>query len=726
MKVHCLAVGAIALALLAGCASTQNQTAPSASATGATSDAVAENPFFGVWTTPHGAPPFDRLRTADFMPAFERALQLHTAEIAQIAGNSQPVSFANTIDAMELAGSALERVGNVFGTYASTMSDEPIRAIQRDLAPKLAQHQSDILLNPKLFARIESLVKQRDTLGLSAEQQRVLSRYELNFIRAGARLGDGQRQQIAQINNRMATLSTQFSQNLLADTAAWTLQLKTNDDLAGLPQNVRQAAAQAAKDAGVEALGLINLQRASVEAFLVHSSNRSLREQAFKAWAARGDNGNSNDNKAMINELIKLRAERAALLGYASHADFVLEDRMAKTPQKALALMQQVWEPALERAKEERAAMQAMIDAEGGKFALAGWDWRYYAEKVRQQKYQIEDADVRPYFQFEQILKAQFATAQRLLGVRFNERTDLPVWHPEVRVWEVTRADGSHVGLFYGDYFARPSKSSGAWMSSFRTQEKLSGKVTPIVLNVMNLSKGQPGQPVTVSVSDAETMFHELGHGLHGLLSDVTYPVLAGTAVATDWVEFPAQILEHYVTAPETLREFALHAETGSAMPDALIEKLRAARGFNQGFATLEFNASAFVDMDFHLLSATAAANVDPNAMEAATRKRIGMLDEIVLRHRPPHFGHIFSGGYSAGYYSYLWSEVLDADGFEAFKQAGNIYDPATAQRLLTFVYAAGNLRDPAEAYRLFRGRDPDVMALLRNRALVPSGEGEM
>jgi peptidyl-dipeptidase Dcp len=507
------------------------------------------------------------------------------------------------------------------------------------------------------------------------------------------------------IGERLAVLGTQFSQNVLADEQAYTLVLATEEDLAGLPDFLVAAAREAAIERGIDG-HVITLSRSSIEPFLQYSSRRDLREKAFQAWLARGEGGGATDNRAIIAEMIELRAERARLLAYPSFAHFRLDDTMAGAPERALALLRSVWEPARSLALREAADLQRLADAEGGAFRVAPWDWRYYAERVRKERFALDADGVKPYFQLDAMIAAAFDCATRLFGLTFTERDDVPVYHPDVRVFEVSDHNGRHIGLFLGDYFARPSKRSGAWMSSFRGQRKLDGEVRPIIVNVMNFSKSSGDEPALLSFDDARTLFHEFGHGLHGLLSEVTYPSLAGTNVSRDFVEFPSQLYEHWLEQPQVLRRFARHYQTGEPMPDSLIERVLASRQFNQGFATVEYTASALVDLELHLLPS--AHNLDVTAFERATLDALRMPEAMVMRHRTPHFTHVFSGdGYSAAYYSYLWSETLDADGFAAFEEAGDIFDPDTADRLKAFVYSAGDLRDPAEAYTAFRGRLP-------------------
>lgn len=675
------------------------------------------------WATPFAAVPFDRIRPEHFVPAFEAGMVANLAEIEAIAKNPAAPDFENTIAAMERAGRSLDRIAAVFFNMTSANSSEAIRAIQTQMAPRMAAHQNRIMLDPALFARVKAVYQGRAEAGLDAEQRRLVERYHLQFTRAGAALTEAQRQRVAAIGERMATLSSQFQQNLMKDTDGWALFLD-DAQMAGVPEALRGAAAAEAKARGQEGKFAITLQRPSVEPFLTFASDRALREKAWRAWILRGDNNDSEDNKAIIAETVALRAERARIMGFDSHAEFTLDDTMAQTPEAALELMRRVWEPALARAKEERADMQALIAREGGDYALQGWDWRYYAEKVRKERFDISQEEIRPYFQLEQFIAAQFYLAKRLFGLEFKERKDIPVYHPSVRVWEVTDAAGKHVGLFYGDYFARQGKSGGAWMSSYRVQEKFDGAVTPHVVNVMNIPAPSEGEVATISLDDAITLFHEMGHGLHGLMSDVNYPSLAGTSVSRDFVEFPAQILEHYVLTPHFLNRFATHVTTGASMPVELQQRLIASRQFNQGFATVEFLASGFVDMDFHTLTADDARGIDVASFEKQALERIGAIPEIPMRHRSPHFAHVFAGGYSAGYYSYLWSEVLDSDGFDAFTETGDLFNPEVAERLRKYVFSAGNLRTPMEAYVAFRGREPVVEPLLRNRGFLAAEEG--
>src|SRR3984957_759160 len=669
------------------------------------------NPFFEDFTAPYGAPPLDRIAPKHLAPAYDPALPEHTTEIVAIAENPDPPSFENVVVALEKSGRLLTRVEGVFPNLPPAATNEELQAIEMEMAPRMSAHWSAISMHPVLFARLDAVYRRRNSLGLDSESLRVLERYHLDFVRAGAVLKGDDRDRLAAVAQRLAVLGTQFSQNVLGDEEDWTLSLNESQ-MAGVPPAIRDAAAAKAAALKLEAPFAVTLSRSSVEPFLQYADDRSLREQLYRAWVSRGDNDNARNNAAIISEMLALRSERAKLLGYESFADFKLADSMAGTPAKARALLEEVWEPARLRALEERDALQALITREGNNFRLAPWDWRYYAEKLRQEKYAFDAEDLKPYFQLSNLIEAAFFTANKLFGLSFRERRGMPVYHPDVRVWEVAR-EGQVIGLFYGDYFARPGKQSGAWMSSFRDQQTLDGEVLPIIINNSNFSKSDPS---LLSFDDAVTLFHEMGHALHGLLSQVRFPRLSGTNVARDFVELPSQLYEHWLEEPAVLERFCRHYQTGEAMPKPLLEKLLAARNYGQGFATVEFLASALIDMDFHTLPPGSA----PKEAQAQTLARIGMPEQIGPRHAASHFTHVFGGdGYSAGYYAYLWSEVLDADGFKAFEEAHDPFDPATAHRLYKFIYSAGGTRDFATAYRAFRGRDSHVEALLEGRGLL-------
>jgi peptidyl-dipeptidase Dcp len=680
-----------------------------------TPSASTSNPLLTAWTGAFGLPPFATLTPEHFRPAFDHALAAHRAELDAISANPEKPTFDNTIVALEKSGRDLDRVANVFFVKAGADTSADIEAIERDMSPLLARHSNAMYLDRALYARISDLYARRDTLGLNAEQARLLDRYHTRFVRAGGALEQAAQDRLAAINERLATLGTQFGQNVLADEKAYALILD-QADLVGLPDYAVAAAAAAAEERGAKGKYAITLARSSCEGFLQFSARRDLREKVFQAWIKRGENGGATDNRALIAEMVGLRGERAKLLGFATFADYRLDDSMAKTPKAARKLLDDVWGRARIKAGVERDALQEMIAQEGGNFALAPHDWRYYAEKLRKAKYDLDESEIKPYFQLDKMIGAAFETAHRLFGLNFKP-VEVPLYHPDARAWDVTDSDGKHVGLFIGDYFARGSKHSGAWMTSLRDQEKLSGDIRPVILNVCNFSKPAKGEPALLSFDDARTLFHEFGHGLHGLLSNVIYPMLAGTSVSSDFVELPSQLYEHWLEVPEILQKYALHARTGAPMPKAMFDKLLATRTFNQGFATVEYTACALVDLDIHAL--TDAGALDVTKFEHDTLEAMHMPAEIVMRHRLPHFQHLFSGGgYAAGYYSYMWSEVLDADAFEAFTETGNAFDPATAKKLRDFIYSAGNLRDPGEAYKAFRGRLPSVEPLLKKRGL--------
>ncbi|WP_342360305.1 M3 family metallopeptidase [Terrarubrum flagellatum] len=676
---------------------------------------TTDNPLLQRWTTSFEAPPFESINTEHFAPAFDAALREHDSEIDAIARNAEPSTFSNTMDALERSGHALDKTASVFFNLTSAHTNEAMQAIERDMAPKLAAHWSAISMRADLFARVDDLFMRRGALGLTTEQMRALEKSHRGFVRSGARLDEAGKKRMAEIVQKLAELGTRFSQNVLKDESSWTLSLKAPDDLAGLSEAQIAAAAQAGNDRGKPGEHLITLSRSSVEPFLQFSTRRDLREQAFRAWTSRGQNGGETDNRAIVAEMLALRAERAKLLGFPTFAHFKLDNTMAKIPDAVRDLLEQVWRPGVARARAEEKDLATLASSEGQNIAIEPWDWRYYSEKLRKQLHDLDESETKPYLKLDNVIAAAFDTAAKLFDIRFEERFDLPKYHPDIRFWEVKTSHGQPVGLFIGDYFARPSKRSGAWMSSFRSQEKLAGEIRPIIVNVMNFAKGDP---TLLSVDDARTLFHEFGHGLHGLLSDVTYPSLSGTSVARDFVELPSQLYEHWFMRPEILSRFATHYQTGEPMPQTLINKVIGAKTFNQGFATVEYCSSALVDLAFHLTDGSQP--IDPLAFEAAELKRIGMPSAIVMRHRTPHFSHIFSGdGYSAGYYSYLWSEVLDADAFDAFEETGDVFDAEAAERLKQFIYSAGDSRDPAELYKAFRGRMPSIEPLLRKRGLA-------
>ncbi|QPF85769.1 M3 family metallopeptidase [Bradyrhizobium genosp. L] len=679
------------------------------------------NPLLKAWQTPFETPPFAEIEPEHFLPAFEQAFADHSAEVAAITHDPALPDFDNTITALERSGKLLSKVAAVFYDLVSAHSNPKILEIDKEVSLRMARHWNPIMMNAVLFGRIAMLHEKRASLGLTGEQLRLLERTYTRFHRAGAGLDDTAKTRMAEINERLAHLGTSFSHHLLGDEQDWSMELG-EDDRAGLSDTFVAAAKAAAEQRGKPGKAIVTLSRSSVEPFLQSSESRDLREKVYKAFTARGDNGNANDNNATIVEILALREESAKILGFPTYAAYRLEDSMAKTPEAVRGLLERVWKPARARALADRDALQALIAEEGGNFTLAPWDWRYYAEKLRQRRANFDDAAIKPYLVLDHMIEAAFDCATRLFGVTFAERKDVPVWHPDVRVWEVRGRDGKHKALFYGDYFARPSKRSGAWMTSLRDQQKLDHDVAPLVLNVCNFAKGADGAPSLLSPDDARTLFHEFGHGLHGMMSDVTYPSLSGTSVFTDFVELPSQLYEHWQERPEVLQRFARHYQTGEPLPDDLLKRFLAARKFNQGFATVEFVSSALVDLEFHTQPASASRDV--RAFEKQELEKIGMPAEISLRHRPTQFGHIFSGDhYASGYYSYMWSEVMDADAFGAFEEAGDIFDPATAKRLLDDIYSSGGSRDPEEAYVAFRGREPEPDALLRRRGLLETPE---
>ncbi|WP_127108904.1 M3 family metallopeptidase [Pararhodobacter zhoushanensis] len=665
------------------------------------------NPLLSDWTGPFGLPPFDAIRDEDFAPAFEVALTEGRAAIAAIASNPEPATFANTIEALEQADATLDKVGGVFFNLSGSDSNPAREALQRDLAPKLSAYSSEITSNAALFARVAALWEARDTLGLSAEQERVLMLYHRMFVRAGAALDADGSKRMAAVKSRLASLGTQFTQNLLADERDWFMPL---DDLSGLPDFAINTAAGAAKERGLDG-HVVTLNRSLIVPFLQYSTRRDLREKAYEAWVARGANGGETDNRGIAAETLALRHERSTLLGYDNFAAYKLEPEMAGSPDKVRDLLMRVWEPARAKALEDAAAMEAQLHADGFTGPLEPWDWRYYSEKRRLALHDFDEAALKPYLSLDAMIEAAFDVAHRLFGLSFTP-LDVPLYHPDARAWDVTR-DGRHMAVFIGDYFARASKRSGAWMSTFRDQSKLGGETRPVVVNICNFAKGDPA---LLSWDDARTLFHEFGHALHGMLTDVGYKFISGTSVARDFVELPSQLFEHWLEVPEVIETHAKHWQTGEPMPAELREKLKGAATWDQGFATVEFVASALVDLEFH----DGAPPADTMQKQAQILESIGLPHAIRMRHATPHFAHVFSGdGYSSGYYSYMWSEVMDADAFQAFEEAGSPFDPETAKKLEEFILSAGGSDDAETLYLKFRGAMPGVEALLKGRGLV-------
>ncbi|SEA76651.1 M3 family metallopeptidase [Rubrimonas cliftonensis] len=668
------------------------------------------NPLTTDWTGPFGLPPFGAINPDHFREAFDAGLAQAEAERDAIAADPAEPDFANTVAAMERSGRLLSRTASTFFNLVGADSSDALEAIQTEISPRLARYASQTFTHPALFARVEALTARREGLGLTAEQDRVLYLTHRRFVRAGARLDAAGRARMGEIMQRLAALGTKFSQNVLADERAWSMALE-GDDLAGLPDFVLDAARGAASARGVEG-HVVTLSRSLIEPFLTFSARRDLREKAWAAWVARGANGGETDTAALIAETLALRAERAALLGYPSYAAYKLDTEMAGSPEAVRGLLERVWTAAKARAGEEAERLRALIAADGANHPLAAWDWRFYAEKLRAQDYALSEGELKPYLQLDRVIEAAFDVAGRLFGLSFAPLPDAPRYHPDVRLWEVTRG-GAHVGVFMGDYFNRPSKRSGAWSTSFRSQNRLMGEA-PVVLNVMNFARGGDG-PALLTWDDARTLFHELGHGLHSLLSNVEHPSVSGTSVSRDFVELPSQLFEHWLGEPQVLARHAVNAR-GEAMPADLIARLRAAETFNQGFATVEYVGSALVDLALH----EGAPPADPLAAEAAALAAIGMPAEVGMRHRSSHFQHVFAGeGYASGYYSYMWSEVMDADAYAAFEEAGDPFDPETARRLEAEILSVGGSRDAAEAWKAFRGRAPEPAAMLKGRGLA-------
>lgn len=682
------------------------------------------SPLFD-WTGPLELPEFQAIADDDFKPAFDLAFAEHDREITAIAENHEAGDFDNTLTALERAGDKLSKVSALFWNRAGTDTNGTIQALEREIAPRMSRHYSRIAMNRALFERVDELYRKRNDSDLSPEQHRLLERVWKSFIKAGAGLDADKQKRLAQIGEELAGLGARFGQNVLADEREWILLLDDGSDLDGLPDDLRSAMAAVAADRGHEGRYAVTLSRSIIEPFLISSARRDLRESAFKAWTARGAGGGETDNRALISQIIALRAEKAALLGYDSYAALKLDDTMAKTPEAVNALLGDVWTRAVAHAETDQRDLALLVAEAGANHEIAAWDWRHYAEQLKARRFDFSEAELKPYLALDKMIDACFDVARRLFGLTMKERPDINGPHPDARVFEVLGPDGDHIATFIADYFARPSKRSGAWMSALQSQHKLplpdgtEGR-KPIVVNVLNFAKPAKGQPALLSLDDARTLFHEFGHALHGMLSDVTYPSLSGTSVSRDFVELPSQLYEHWLTTPEILESHARHYRTGEQIPRALLDKVLAARTFDAGFAAVEFTASALVDMAWHTPAEDTDAKADPAGFEARTLKKLGMPDAIVMRHASPHFLHVFAGdGYSAGYYSYMWSEVLDADAFSAFEETGDPFDRETAEKLRTHIYSAGASRDPAELYRAFRGRMPDPSAMLEKRGLA-------
>ncbi len=695
----------------------------------ASTDTSQDNVLTAEWKGPYGGvPAFDRVRIADFKPALEAGMAEQLKEVDAITNNSAAPTFENTLAAMERAGDKFRRVATIYYIWARNMNNAEFSAVEREMAPQLAAFSDKINQNEALFKRIEAVYNSPEKAKLTPEQQRLAWVYYTNFVRAGARLNTEQKARLSEINQSLAGLFTRFNQNLLKDENEQFIVIKNEADLAGMSQAYKDSAASAAAAKDNKGAWIIQNTRSSVDPFLTYAENRQLREKVWRMFITRGDGGGATDNKAIISEILQLRAERAKLLGFETHAHWRLENAMAKTPERAMELLEAVWTPAVARVKEEVADMQALADKEGAKITIEPWDYRFYMEKVRKDRYDLDANEVKEYLQLDKIRDGMFYVAGELFNFTFIpvKAGTVPVFHPDVTVWEVKdKTNGKHVGLWYFDPYARDGKVSGAWMNAYRSQSRFDGEKTTIVSNNSNFVKGRPGEPVLISWDDATTMFHEFGHALHGLSSNVNYPTLSGTAVPRDYVEFPSQLLEHWLSTPEVLQKFAVHHKTGKPIPQELVNKIEKAATFNQGFATTEYLASAFIDMKLHLAG---SKEIDVAKFEKETLDALGMPREIVMRHRTPQFAHAFgSDGYSAGYYSYLWSDVITADAFGAFREGKGAYDREVGQRLVRYIFSVGNTLDPAEAYRHFRGRDPRVEALMIKRgfAAKPAADNE-
>ena len=675
-----------------------------------------QNPFFDDYDTPFDVPPFDKIKEKHYMPAFKEGIKQGEEEINAIVENSAPPTFKNTIEALEQTGNLLSKVQHVFSNLLSAHTNDTIQDIAKEISPLLSKYRDDILLNEELFKRVKAIYEQKEKLKLTPEQNMLLEKYYKNFVRGGANLNEENKAELREINEELSLLSLQFGENILKEDNAFELVIEKEEDLAGLPDAVISGAAETAAERGHEGKWIFTLHKPSWIPFLQYSEKREHREKIYKAYINRGDNNNEQDNKEILSRMAALRVRRANLLGYKTHAHFVLEENMAKNPENVYTLLDQLWKPALARAKQEAEEFQEMIYQEGHDFELESWDWWYYAEKVKKAKYDLDEEMTRPYFKLENVIDGVFTLANKLWGITFEERYDIPRYHEDVKVFEVKDTDGSHLGILYTDYFPRASKRGGAWMNNYREQSNIGGEeIRPIITNVGNFSKPTGDKPSLLSLDEVSTLFHEFGHGLHGMLSECTYERLSGTNVPRDFVELPSQIMENWAMEPEMLKMYARHYETGEPMPDELIGKIKKAGKFNQGFATTEYLAASFLDMDWHTL--TEPEELEPIEFENKTFDRIGLIPEIISRYRSPYFRHVFSGGYSSGYYSYIWAEVLDADAFQAFKEKG-LFDRKTGMAFRKNILEKGGTEDPMTLYVRFRGAEPKIDALLEKRGL--------
>ena len=678
---------------------------------------MKDNPLLTTWNTPFGVPPFNLIKNEDYLPAYKKAMEIHDQEIADIVNSKEKPDFENTIAALDYSGELLRRVDNVFQNLNEANTNPEMQQIAKEVSPLLAAHNDNIWQNGKLFARVKAVHAVKDSLKLTTEQEMLLKKTYDNFVRGGANLSPEQQAEFSKINKRLSLLSIKFGENLLVETNDYKLVIEDENDLAGLPSSVIAAAAETAKEQGMEGKWVFTLQKPSLIPFITYADNRKNREYLFKGYIERGNNNNGHDNKAIVNEIVNLRLKRANMLGYKTHADYVLAENMAKTPEKVYDLIGSLMEAGLPVAKKEAAELQALIDKESGDFELEPWDWWYYAEKLKKEKYDFDDETLRPYFKLENVQKGLFTVANKLYGIQVTERNDLPVYNPDVKAYEVKEANGKTIGILYMDFFPRDNKRGGAWMTTFRKQYKKDGEnVIPVIQTVFNFTKPTAEKPSLLSFEEASTMFHEFGHALHGLLSNCTYVSLSGTAVPRDFVELPSQVMENWAAEPEVLKMYALNYKTGEPIPDSLIEKMKNASYFNQGFITVEYMSAAILDMDWHTI--TKHKDYDVIAFENASLERMHMIPQIIVRYRSTYFAHIFSGGYSAGYYSYAWAEVLDADAFEAFKENG-IFDQATAKAFRENVLSKGGTDDPMKLYIKFRGREPEIDAMLKRKGLI-------
>ena len=675
------------------------------------------NPLLAKWNTPFGTPPFDKIKTRDYLPAFKEAIKIHNEEIKKIVDNKETPTFKNTIEAMDYSGELLKRVERIFNAMNEAMNDSNMTEISKIVSPMLSKHDDDIRLSKNLFKRIKSVYNNRKSLSLTTEQKRLLEKYYKDFVRGGANLSEKDKKELRKINSELSVLSVKFGENVLKETNKFELVIDNKNDLAGLPKAVIDGAAETAAAKGYMNKWVFTISKPSMIPFLQYSEKRNLREKIYRAYFMKGDHNDELDNKNNVIKMVNLHLKRANLLGYKTHADYVLEENMAKNPKNVYDLLYKLWKPALKRAKAERAAMQKLIYKEGNKFKLAPWDWWYYAEKLKKAKYDLDEEDLRPYFEINNVMKGVFGLATRLFGLQFVENNKITKYHPDVRVFEVKEANGKYIGILYTDYFPRASKRGGAWMDEFRRQYKKDGKmIYPIIYNVGNFSKPTKDKPALLSVDEVKTMFHEFGHALNGLLSNCTYESLAGTETPRDFVEFPSQVMENWALYPDVLKTYAFHYKTGKVMPDELIKKIQNASLFNQGFETVEYLAASILDMDWHTI--TKPVTIGTNEFERNSMKRIKLIPEILPRYRSTYFNHIFSGGYSAGYYGYIWSAVLDADAFNAFVESGNVFNKKIAARYRKYILSAGNTDDLMTLYKKFRGKAPSIKPLLKDRGL--------